>query len=144
MTVTNTTTSASVTQLYRTLGIGLLFVSGASLALGYLGIGPLLLDDTVPSPIAYAPSAVAVALVAVSVFILTPRVPPRSSVMSANEFWSNPEMGGKAVVIWLLVEGGGMLAAVGYQLTRQPASALVIGLSIAAYYWCRPARFANE
>ena len=144
MTATNTATSASVTQLYRALAMGLLLVSGASLALGYFGIGPVLLDDTVPLAIAYAPSAIAGALVVVGVFVLAPRVPTRSPMTSVNEFWSNPEMGGKAVVVWFLVEGGGMLAAVGYLLTRHPSSAFVIGLSIAAYYWCRPERFANE
>ena len=141
---TNVTTSANVTQLYRALGVGLLFVSGASLALGYFGISLLQLDDAIPPAIAYAPSAIAVAELVVSLFVLTPRVPSRPPVMSLNEFWSNPEMGGKAVVVWFLVEGGGILAAVGYQLTRQPASAFVIGLSIAAYWWCGPTRFAKE
>ena len=69
-----------------------------------------------------------------------PGCPPGQS---REEFWSRPEMGGKVVPIWLLLEGGGMIAAVGYFLTSHPASAFAMGLAIAAYWWCGPDVFTR-
>jgi hypothetical protein len=118
-------------------------VAAVSLVLTYLGIAPILPAGTVTPVIAYAPSVIAVALVAVALFVLRPRVPGCVPGQSGEEFWSAPEMGGKVLPIWFLLDGGGMIAAVGYILTSQPVSAFAMGLAIASYWWCGPDRFAK-
>jgi hypothetical protein len=100
-------TSANAAQLHRYLGTGLVLVSGVSLVLTYLGIAPILPAGTVTPTIAYAPSVIAVALLAVALFVLRPRVPGCPPGLSVEEFWSTPEMGGKVLPIWFLLEGGG-------------------------------------
>jgi hypothetical protein len=118
-------------------------VSGVSLVLTYLGIAPILPAGTVTPTIAYVPSVIAVALLVVALFVLRPRVPGCPPGLSVEEFWSTPEMGGKVLPIWLLLDGAGMIAAVGYVITSQPASAFAMCLAIAAYWLCGPDLFAR-
>jgi hypothetical protein len=135
--------SANTSQLHRLLGAGLLVISGVALALTYFGVAPLRPADQLTPVIAYALAIVAFSLLGVSVFVLWPRVPSRPSGMSVEEFWAKPAMGGKAILIWFLVEGGGVLATVGFLLTSHPATAIAMALSIAAYWSCGPERFTK-
>lgn len=134
---------ASAAQLHRFLGTGLVLLAGVFLLLTYLRIAPILPADTVTPVIAYGSSAIAVALMAAALFVLKPRVPACTLGQSVEEFWSTPAMGGQVFMIWFLVEGAGMIAAVGYFLTGQPAAAFVTGLAIAAYWLCGPNLFAK-
>src|SRR5262245_48746547 len=135
--------SANTAQLHRLLGAGLLMISGVALALTYFGVAPLRPADELTPVIAYALAIVAFSLLAASFFVLWPRVPRRPPEMAVEEFWAKPEMGGKAILIWFLVEGGGVLATVGLLLTSHPAPAIAMALSIAAYWSCGPERFTK-
>ena len=135
--------ATSAARLYLFVGIGLSVVSGVFLALTYVGIAPILPAGTVAPAIAYAPAAIAVALLGVVLFVVRRRVPGRPPGLSVEEYWSNPEMGGKVASIWFLLEGGGIIAGVGYFVTGEPTSAIAMGLMIAAYWLCGPDRLTG-
>jgi hypothetical protein len=135
--------SANTAQLHRSLGAGLLVISGVALALTYFGVAPLRPADGLTPVIAYALAIVAFSLLAVSLFVLWPRVPRRPPGMSVEEFWAKPEMGAKVHLMWVLIEGGGILSTVGFLLTGHPAPAVAMALSIAAFWSCGPERFVK-
>src|SRR6476661_7640736 len=108
------TTPAAVPLLHRILGIGLVSLAAAILVLRYVGIAPLPQHDRVTLMIAYALSGFGVVLVAVALFVFKPRVPDRRPGQSVEQYWSMPEIGAKVFLVWILLEGAGTIAAVGY------------------------------
>ena len=133
---------ATAPLLHRSLGSGLVLVAVVLLMLRYRGLAPTLPSDSITS-IAYALSGFCAVLVAVALFVIKPRVPERRPHQSVDEYWSTPDVSTKAVLVWLLMEGAGMVAAVGYFLTGEPVSALVMGLAIVAFWLCGPNLFAE-
>ena len=137
------TTPATLPLLHRFLGIGLVLVAASLLVLRYLGIAPMLPHDSVTRVIAYTLSGCGVVLAAVALFVFKPRVPDRSPGQSVEQYWSTPEVGAKVLPVWFLLEGAGMMAAVGYFVTGAPVSAVVAGLLIAGFSLCGPNMFAK-
>jgi pheromone shutdown protein TraB len=64
-------------------------------------------------------------------------------MQTPDEYWASPEVGTNVVLLWFMVEGAGMLAAVGYLLTGERPATLAMGLAIVMYWWCRPGLFLN-
>jgi hypothetical protein len=133
---------ATAPLLHRSLGIGLVMMAAVMSFLRYRGLAPTLPPDGIKS-IAYALSALSVVLVAVALLVIKPHVPERLVHQSIEEFWSTPKVGAKAFLVWFLLDGAGMMAAVGYLLTGQPVTVVAMGLAIVAFWLCGPNVFAK-
>jgi|SRR5687768_11272237 len=136
------TAPATAPLLHRSLGTSLVLVAAVLLVLRYRGLAPTLPPDSI-TLIAYTLSGFCAVLVAVALFVIKPRVPERRPHQSVEEYWSTPDVGTKVVLVWFLMEGAGMMAAVGYLLTGEPVSALAMGLAIVAFWLCGPNLFAE-
>ncbi len=103
-----------------------------------------------PRPLVDAPgigvalAVLALALLAVAVSALRPRLPERRSDQSADLYWSDARNRTLAIVLWVVVEGAGVLAAVGYLLTGSLASAGALALALATMILLLPARLEGE
>ena len=133
---------ATAPLLHQSLGIGLVMMAAVMSFLRYRGLAPTLPPDSLTS-IAYALSGFSVVLVAVALLVIKPRVPDRRPQQSVEEYWSTREVGAKAFLVWFLMEGAGMMAAVGYLLTGQPVSVVAMGVAIAAFWLSGPNAFAR-
>jgi hypothetical protein len=138
-----TTAPATVPLLHPLLGIGLVAVAAVCLILRYLGVVPMMGHDSATLLMAYALTAIDVVLVVVALFVFKPRVPDRPSDQSVEQYWSAPDVGAKVLPVWVLLEGAGTLAAVGYCLTGEPVSAIATGLTIVAFWRCGPNVFSK-
>ena len=135
------TPAATVPLLHRFLGIGLVMVATVFVALGFVGIAPLLPREGASPVIAYAMSGVAVVLGVVALLFLKPRVPDRKPGQSVEQYWSAPEAGARVLPVWFLLEGAGMTSAIGYLLTGEPVALIVAVLAITAFWLCGPNTF---
>jgi hypothetical protein len=138
-----TSPPATVPLLHQFLGIGLAMVAAASLVLMYLGIVPMMDHDSAAPATAYALSAIALVLAAVAIFVFKPRVPARPSDQPVEQYWSTPHVGLKVMPVWFLLEGAGMVAAVGYYLTGEPVSAVATAVTLGAFWLCGPNALAK-
>jgi hypothetical protein len=130
---------ADQTLLHRILGIGVTTVPAVFLALTYLGIAPILREpDGFEQIVAYVLSGVAGAVVAVALLIVKPRIPDRVFGQSVEEYWSEPKMRENVLLIWFLLEGAGILAAIGFFLTGAVVSAIAMGGAIVIYWLSGP------
>jgi hypothetical protein len=123
--------------------VGLLTVAAVAFVLGYLGVGPLLRQESLSQTLGYVLSASAVVLAAVAFLILKPRVPDRPSAQAVEEYWATPDVTAKILPVWFVLEGAGTLSAVSYLLTGEPVSAVATLLTIAAFWLCGPNLFAK-
>jgi hypothetical protein len=130
-------------SLHRMLGAGLVVLAVVFLAITRLGSSPLRPVDGFTPFIVYATSGVAIALMAVAFMVFKPRVPARGGGQPIAEYWALPDVGGAVVLVWFLLEGAGVIATVGYALTGQIVSALVMGVTIVTYWLCGPSQFTN-
>ena len=72
------------------------------------------------------------------------KIPQRSSAQAPDDYWTSPEVRGIAIVTWAIIEGGGVVALVGYFLTGMPVPAGVGALSIVALILVRPSRLEGD
>ena len=129
--------------LHRFLGIGLMILAAVFLVLRFVGIAPLVPADEASPVIAWWMSGAAALLVAAAVLLLKPRVPERPLGQSIENYWSTPEVAARVTPVWFLMEGAGILAAVGYLMTGAPVAVTATGAAILAFWWCGPALFAK-
>ena len=141
-TATVATTSASMPRLHRILMAGLVVTATLLLLLRYRGLDPELSPD-VKMIMEYVCSAGSAVLVAVALIVFKPRVPGRRSEQSVEQYWSTPDVAASVSLVWFLMEGGGMIAAVGYFLTGGLLAETTMSLAIAAFWFCGPSRFAK-
>src|SRR5687768_11242544 len=105
------TTPATAPLLHRSLGVGLVMLAAVIAFIRYRGLAPTLPPDSI-TLILYTLSGLCVVLMAVALFVIKPRVPDRRPQQSVEEYWSTPEVGAKASLVWFLMECAGMIAAV--------------------------------
>src|SRR5688572_23970497 len=123
------TTAATAQPLHRSLGIGLVMMAAVMSFLRYRGLAPTLPPERI-TLIAYTCSGFCVVLVAVALLVIKPRVPDRRPHQSIEEYWSTPEVGAKAFLVWFLMEGAGTIGAVGYLLTGETVAFAAMGVAI--------------
>jgi hypothetical protein len=99
------TPPATLPVLHRLLGIGLMTIAVVFLILRYLDIPPTLQHDSVTQVIGYTLSGLGVVIAAVALFVFKPRVPDRSPGESVEQYWSRPEIGPKAMMVWIILDG---------------------------------------
>lgn len=137
-------TLAGARQLYRLLGG---FVSGLAavfVGMTVLDAAPLMPAGTAPLAAEYGPPAAALAALAAAFFVIQPRIPGRLSSQGSDEYWQHPQVFANVTLIWFLLEGAGVMAAIGYLLTGELLPTAVMAADIAAYWWYRPSLFLNE
>ena len=75
--------------------------------------------------------------------MLKPRVPGRRPSQSIGEYWSTPDVTAKVFLVWFLMEGAGVLGAVGYFLTGAPLPAAAMLLAIVVFWLNGPGTFGK-
>jgi hypothetical protein len=93
---------------------------------------------------AYVLAAVGAVMLAVALMFLKPLVPRRHAGQTVAAYWTDPAVVPKALRVWFILEGAGVLASVSYFLGGGPYAAVVIAAAIAAYWMNGPAVFENE
>ena len=135
---------ANAPLLHRFLGIGMTLLAAVFVGLLAFGIGPLLKETEGDSSLlGYMIAGLAVIIIAVARLVLKPRVPERRLGQSALEYWSSTETAGRIVLVWFLLEGGSILAAIAFLLTGLPAAGIVMAAGIALFWLTGPNAFGG-
>ncbi len=100
------------------------------------------LPELVQGPfVGTALTVAAIAAVVVAVTVIRPRVPPQAPDQTRDMYWGDATVRTTALVLWAVVDGAGLLAAVGYLLTGATAPAIALALAIVALATLGPRRF---
>lgn len=121
---------------------GLALISAVFLILGLaLDVAPLIREGEDVAIIGYVLAGVGLMPIILSMLVLRPRVPARSSGQSEAEFWQGALRA--ALPVWTLAEAGGMIAAVGALLTGLWAPMVVVAVALTCLGVTGPGRFEN-
>jgi hypothetical protein len=130
--------------LHRFLGIGVTTMAAIFVMLTYTGTAPLLpKGDDGAAMIAYALTGIVALLLTVAMVFLRPRVPERRLDQSVQAYWATIENASAALLVWFVLEGASILAAIGFLLTGHlaPAVAMLVGITV---FWLNgPETFAR-
>ena len=80
---------------------------------------------------------------AAALVLFRSKIPQRSVDQTPDDYWTSNEVR-IALVTWAIIEGGGLVAWVGYLLTGTPVPAGVGVLAIAALMLVRPSRLEGD
>jgi len=108
--------STRIRALYWALVAGLTGVMAVFAGLFWLKTAPMLPSDS-PPVIAWVMGAVGIASILFGWVWARPNVPLRASGAAPASLWQDPNAGGRAVLLWVLWEGGAMIGNVGTLLT---------------------------
>ncbi len=134
--------AARVVRIFYGAVLAGLVIIGATVALlRRFASGPSLVQ--IPG-IGIAFAVLALTSVAVAVRVLRPGFPERRPDQSADLYWSDAGNRGRAIVLWAVVDGAGVLGAVGYLLTGSLAAVGALGVALAAMMLLQPARLEGE
>jgi hypothetical protein len=129
--------------LHRFLGIGLVLTAMALVIARHSGaLGDTSESDS--SVLGYALAAVAFIMATAALLIVKPRVPERRVGQPAAQYWSQPDVASRAMLVWFLLEGAGIIASIGYFLSGVPVAAAMMVLAIVAFWLTGPNVFAKD
>ena len=134
---------AGAPTLHRLLGIGLVTLAAAFGGLTYAGVAPLLERDEGSRVIAYVMAGISLAVCAVALVFVKPRVPERRAGQPVEQYWSARDVTEKILLVWFLLEGAAIQAAIGFLLTGELATLIVAGAAMVAFWLCGPRAFAE-
>ena len=83
-------------------------------------------------------------LLTIAWLALRSRIPARRSEQSADAYWGVPSTRGSAIVLWGVVEGAGMIAAVGFFLTGGGATAAAFAIALGTLLLLGPGRLQGD
>ena len=83
-------------------------------------------------------------MLGVALLFLKPLVPRRRGGQTVAAYWTDSPVAAKALRVWFILEGAGVVASVAYFLGGGPYAAVVIVAAAAAYWMNGPAVFENE
>lgn len=83
-------------------------------------------------------------LLAGAMLFLRSNIPKRGADQSADAYWMASEARGAAIVLWSVVEAGGLMALVGYLLTGAAAPVAIAALAVLVQILCRPPRLEGD
>lgn len=111
-------TASSVRVLYWALVGGLATIIAVFASLFWLGSAPLLAaNPNADTLIAPAAAAVAAFPIALGWLWGRPNLPLRHPSQPPGAYWEDPTAGARALLLWVLWEGGTIIASVGSLLT---------------------------
>ena len=128
--------------LHRALGGGQVIMVLALAIARYSGI----MDDAAESasPAASVLVIASALMLASALVILKPRVPRRRAGLTREAFWGDVNVSKPAMLLWFILEGSVVVAAVAYFLTASLISAALAFIAVAAFWMNGPARFEQE
>jgi hypothetical protein len=132
---------ASVVVLHRALGIGLVVTGIALIAVRRTAGGDTTDDGTL---FEYLFSAVSVIMAGVALLVLRPQVPRRRAGQTVSQYWGDAQITGRTHLFWFILEGAGIIAAVGHFLSGGPITGVVWALVAAAFWMNGPSVFEHE
>ena len=128
--------------LHRLLGIGLLITGIVLIAVRRFAAVAESQDDQVLFE--YLFSAIGVTMLGTSLLLLKPQVPARRSGQTTAQYWADKHVTARATLVWFILDGGGIVAAVGHFLSGGPISAVVWMAATTAIWMNGPDVFENQ
>ena len=128
--------------LHRFLGIGLVMLAAAMVIVRHAGGIEAAPEDTLLP--AYITSGVSFLMCAAALMFLKPLVPRRGAGKPIAAYWADPSVAPKALRVWFILEGAGVMASVSYFLGGGMIAAALIVLSVAVYWLNGPRVFAED
>ena len=127
-----TNSGATLRRLHFALIGGLTAVMAVFASLFLLGTAPFLRSEGGAPLIAIVLAVVALAPILLGLFWGRGQIPLRLNDLSVEVYWCTPDTGGRALLLWVLWEGGAMIGTVGTLLTGSflPASVAMLGLAL--------------
>jgi hypothetical protein len=138
-------TASSVRTLYWALIAGLVAVMAVFASLFWLGTAPMLRGD--PSGVAViAPvmAGAAFASLAMGWLWARPNLPSRPASNAPASYWDDPSSGARALLLWVLWEGGSIIATVGSLLTGSLLTEAVAAIGLALLLTHGPSFLENR
>jgi hypothetical protein len=126
--------------LHAVITLGLVAIAIAFGVIVPILRGPILAD--VPR-LGAVLAAVAGALLVATLAVIRPGVPSRDASQSLDAYWAQPAARGRAVLLWVAIEGAGIISSMGYVCTGSLAAAGVALLAIVLLIMMGPARLAS-
>ena len=128
--------------MHRVLIVGLLLIAVVFLVITIgLHDAPLMAAGDATSRIGYLFAASGLVPIVLAMFIFKPRVPTRSAGQDDAAFWRVAL--GPAISVWVMIEGAGIISAVGALLSGSLASALVVAIALGCLVMFSPSHFEN-
>ena len=142
MTPLETTQSAKVMRLMNlALTLGLSLMAVVFVILRRTGRSPAL---DIPPVAGTALTGAAIAMLAVAIAVVRPRIPLLAPDQTADQYWGDATVRMSVIMLWAGVEGAGLMGAVGYLLTGQTAPGVALVLAILTLVSLGPARFEGD
>ena len=129
--------------LHKFLGIGLVIMAvGLVVARqsGVMGDSP---QESASLP-AYTMAGVSVLMCAAALMFLKPLVPRRRAGQTLEAYWGDRSVAAKAMPVWFILEGAGVLASIAYFLSGSPIAVALIVATVAVYWLNGPGVFEKE
>lgn len=135
--------SLAIPLRHRVLVAMTMVVLAGATALGVAGRVPIQALGSTDRPefIARTFAVVEIAVLGAAVLILARRIPRRRRDQSLDGYWS--EVGGRATLLWFVIEITAALGAMAFLLTAQRAPMLVSVVALLVLVRLSPARFAQ-
>ena len=130
----------AVTLLHTILTGSLVVIILAMAMVVWLRGEPLLEPDRFSEIVAYTSTGIALTLVAIAVGLIRPKLPEAGG--GASGYW-NPGTRKLALVLWIMGENGGTLAAIGHMLTGHMAPLIAATIAVLAMVWYSPGRISG-
>lgn len=86
----------------------------------------------------------AVAVLGTAVTVLRARVPSRSPAQAPDAYWEDAGTRAAALVLWAVIEGAGLLAAVGYLVSGGMVPAAVFAAALGTIALLGPGRLEDQ
>ncbi len=128
----------AVTVLHRALAGGLTVVLAIFSFLIYQRGGPLLAAEDSRELIGLVIGGAGLVPLTLGFLVFRPRVPARLPGQTADAYWGQPDASGRALLVWVLFEGSGMIGAVGYLLSAHLAAGFTAAAGLAALVMSGP------
>ena len=106
--------------------------------------GPILEPDSGSQVIAFSFAGIGLTAVAFAVLLLRPRIPERAASEALRDYWGAGTARQRSLMLWIICENAGIIAALGYLLTGHFAALAAMGIGLMALAWFGPARIAGE
>jgi hypothetical protein len=126
--------------LHKLLGIGLVIMAVA-MVIARHAVGGSSEVSRLP---AYTIAGISAVMLGAALMFLKPLVPRRRAGQTVAAYWADPVVVPKALRVWFILEGAGVLASISYFLGGGPYALVVMAAAVAAYWMNGPAVFESE